>query len=86
MGDPDRPNDPLQVCSGTDSGGVHSGSGVPNHAYARVLTDGATFNGITVNGIGLFKAAGRSGTVRGVLSDTGFGFRRCVRGHERGRR
>jgi Zn-dependent metalloprotease len=52
---PDRANSPLQTCSATDSGGVHSGSGVPNHAYA-LLVDGGTFNGHTVTGIGLIKA------------------------------
>ncbi len=56
MGDPDRANDPLQICAAADNGGVHSGSGVPNHAFA-IATDGKTFNGQTVTGIGLFKAA-----------------------------
>ncbi len=54
-GDPDTANHPLQVCNPDDGGGVHSGSGVPNHAFA-MLTDGKTFNGYTVNPIGLFKA------------------------------
>ncbi len=54
-GDPDRANDPLQTCNPGDNGGVHSGSGIPNHAFA-MLTDGKTFNGQTVNAIGLFKA------------------------------
>jgi len=56
MGDPDTANDPLQICRPGDSGGVHGGSGVPNHAFA-ILTDGDTFNGFTINGIGLFKAS-----------------------------
>jgi Zn-dependent metalloprotease len=55
-GDPDRANHPFQTCSPTDNGGVHSGSGVPNHAFA-IVTDGKDFNGQSVNGIGLFKAA-----------------------------
>lgn len=55
-GDPDTANHPFQTCNISDGGGVHSGSGVPNHAFA-MLTDGKTFNGQTVNGIGLFKAA-----------------------------
>lgn len=38
------------------TGEAHSNSGVPNHAYA-MLVDGKTFNGITVPGIGLVKAA-----------------------------
>ena len=52
---PDRANSPLQTCPANDSGGVHSGSGVPNHAFA-IMTDGKTFNGYTVNGIGPIKA------------------------------
>jgi Zn-dependent metalloprotease len=40
----------------TDSGGVHGNSGVPNHAYALVV-DGGTFNGETIAGLGLDKAA-----------------------------
>ncbi len=40
----------------TDSGGVHGNSGVPNHAYALVV-DGGTYNGETIAGIGLDKAA-----------------------------
>jgi len=55
-GDPDTANHPLQTCNPNDNGGVHSGSGVPNHAFA-ILTDGKDFNGQAVNGIGLFKAA-----------------------------
>ncbi len=55
-GHPDSANHPLQTCPGGDNGGVHSGSGVPNHAFAMVV-DGQTYNGYTVNSIGLFKAA-----------------------------
>ncbi|MFQ5491814.1 MAG: M4 family metallopeptidase, partial [Phycisphaerae bacterium] len=55
MGDPDRANSPLQTCNPNDAGGVHSGSGVPNHAFA-MLTDGKTFNGHTVAAIGPIKA------------------------------
>ena len=39
-----------------DSGGVHTNSGVVNHAYA-LLVDGGTYNGQTVSAIGLTKAA-----------------------------
>ena len=39
-----------------DSGGVHGNSGVPNHAYALVV-DGGSFNGETITGLGLDKAA-----------------------------
>ena len=39
MGDPDRAYHPYQTCSPFDNGGVHSGSAIPNHAFA-ILTDG----------------------------------------------
>ena len=39
-----------------DNGGVHSNSGVPNHAYALVV-DGGTYNGQAIAGLGLDKAA-----------------------------
>ena len=39
-----------------DNGGVHTNSGVPNHAYALTV-DGGTYNGQTITGIGLTKAA-----------------------------
>ena len=44
------------VCSTADQGGVHTNSGVPNHAYA-LLVDGGTYNGQTISAIGLTKAA-----------------------------
>ena len=44
------------TCSTADGGGVHTNSGVPNHGYA-LLVDGGTYNGHTVTGIGLTKAA-----------------------------
>ncbi len=55
FGDPDRANSPLQVCAEGDNGGVHSGSGIPNHAFALAV-DGGTFNGYTANGLGPIKA------------------------------
>ncbi len=55
MADPDTANHPFQICNPSDNGGVHSGSGIPNHAFA-ILTDGKVFNGYSVNPIGLFKA------------------------------
>lgn len=55
MGDPDVASSPFQTCAPLDSGGVHSGSGIPNHAFA-MLTDGKSFNGYTVTGIGAIKA------------------------------
>ena len=43
-------------CSGFDFGGVHENSGIPNHTFA-LLVDGGNYNGQTVSGIGLTKAA-----------------------------
>lgn len=60
--DPGKISDPQFVCSqsawvdNSDSGGVHTNSGVPNHAYA-LMVDGGTYNGYTIAGIGLTKAA-----------------------------
>ncbi len=58
FGDPGKVSDAYYKCysDGTDSGGVHSNSGVPNHAYA-LMVDGGSYNGYTVTGIGLTKAA-----------------------------
>lgn len=53
--DPDRAGSALQTCFFGDDGGVHAGSGIANHAFA-MLTDGKTFNGYTVSGIGPIKA------------------------------
>lgn len=47
---------PNYYCDTSDNGGVHTNSGVSNHAYA-MLVDGKTFNGVTVPKIGLIKAA-----------------------------
>lgn len=65
MYNPNQFNDPGKVsdsfflcyssCNSSDSGGVHTNSGVPNHAYALMVA-GGTYNGITVAGIGLTKA------------------------------
>jgi Zn-dependent metalloprotease len=55
-GDPGKVSDIEYKCSTDDQGGVHGNSGVPNHGYA-LLVDGGTYNGVTVNGIGLTKAA-----------------------------
>jgi bacillolysin len=63
FGDPARVNDENFYCSTqgwtddeADSGGVHRNSGVPNKAFA-LMVDGGTFNGETVTGIGMTKAA-----------------------------
>ncbi|MEO8739738.1 MAG: M4 family metallopeptidase [Casimicrobiaceae bacterium] len=55
-GNPGKVSDLQYACSTADSGGVHGNSGVPNHGYALVV-DGGTYNGLTVVGIGLTKAA-----------------------------
>jgi hypothetical protein len=44
------------TCAPADGGGVHTNSGVPNHGFALIV-DGGTFNGHTVTGIGMTKAA-----------------------------
>ncbi|WP_025764231.1 M4 family metallopeptidase [Dyadobacter tibetensis] len=53
---PGKVSDTQYYCGSGDNGGVHINSGVPNHAYA-LLVDGGTFNGQTIRGIGLTKAA-----------------------------
>lgn len=55
-GHPDKVNSAQYRCGTSDSGGVHKNSGVPNHAFA-LLVDGGTFNGQTITGMGLEKAA-----------------------------
>jgi len=55
-GDPGKVTDSQYWCSTDDGGGVHTNSGVPNHAFALAV-DGGSFNGHTVQSIGLTKAA-----------------------------
>jgi len=55
-GDPGKVSDAEYKCSEEDSGGVHSNSGIVNHAFA-LLVDGGTYNGVTVPAIGRDKAA-----------------------------
>ncbi len=57
FGDPGKVSDTEYKCTPdfSDRGGVHSNSGVPNHAYA-LMVDGGTYNGQSVTGIGLTKA------------------------------
>lgn len=55
MGDPGKVTDTEYWCSTLDGGGVHSNSGIPNHAFA-LLTDGGAYNGRTVPAIGLTRA------------------------------
>ncbi|MHC5112631.1 MAG: M4 family metallopeptidase, partial [Planctomycetota bacterium] len=56
MGDPDTMSSPLYYTLPSDNGGVHFNSGIGNKA-AYLMTDGDTFNGYTVNGLGIGKAA-----------------------------
>jgi Zn-dependent metalloprotease len=51
---PDRVSSPFLVCDPNDNGGVHNGSGVLAHAFA-LATDGGSFNGHSVAGIGPVK-------------------------------
>jgi bacillolysin len=58
-GDPGKMSDAEFQCLDSmfsDVGGVHSNSGVPNRSYV-LMVDGGTYNGVTVTGIGLTKAA-----------------------------
>lgn len=56
LGDPAKVSSAKYACLPNDGFGVHTNSGVPNHAFA-ILVDGKEFNGQTVIGIGLTKAA-----------------------------
>jgi Zn-dependent metalloprotease len=56
FGDPGKVTDAQYHCATTDAGGVHINSGIPNHAYA-LLVDGGTYNGQTITGLGMTKAA-----------------------------
>ncbi len=53
---PGKTSDAEYMCLGIDSGGVHFNSGVPNHTFA-LLVDGGTYNGQTIEPLGLTKAA-----------------------------
>ena len=55
-GDPGKVTDGQYRCGNGDNGGVHSNSGVPNHAYA-LLVDGGNYNGQNITGLGFTKAA-----------------------------
>jgi len=56
FGDPGRVGSVNYSCSELDNGGVHTNSGIPNHAFA-LLVDGGTYNGRQVGAIGSTKAA-----------------------------
>lgn len=57
-GDPGKMSDNQYACDvdQNDNGGVHTNSGIPNHAYA-LLVDGGTYNGQTIGSLGFVKAA-----------------------------
>ena len=55
-GNPGKTSDREYFCETFDNGGVHLNSGIPNHGYA-LLVDGGTYNGQTIQPIGLTKAA-----------------------------
>ncbi len=55
-GDPGKVTDSQYWCTSGDSGGVHTNSGIPNHAFA-LMVDGGTFNSYTITGLGLTKAS-----------------------------
>ena len=56
FGDPARVGSVNYHCSHVDNGGVHTNSGVPNHAFA-LLVDGGSYNGHQVRAISSTKAA-----------------------------
>jgi Zn-dependent metalloprotease len=57
FGNPGKVSDQFEyVCSTADQGGVHSNSGIPNHAFSLIV-DGGSYNGQTISGIGLTKAS-----------------------------
>lgn len=56
LGQPDRVQSPLYYEGSGDNGGVHTNSGVGNKA-AYLITDGGQFNGRTVTGLGITRAA-----------------------------
>ncbi|MCU1360484.1 MAG: putative thermolysin family peptidase, partial [Ilumatobacteraceae bacterium] len=56
FGDPDKMSSPNYYLGAADSGGVHRNSGVSNKADT-LITDGGSFNGQVITGLGIDKAA-----------------------------
>ena len=54
--DPDKISSEYYVCGDDDQGGVHSNSGIASKT-AYLLTDGGSFNGYDISGIGMNKTA-----------------------------
>ncbi len=69
-GDPGKVTDTQYWCSSGDSGGVHFNSGVPNHAFA-LMVDGGTYNGTTIVGLGVTKAAHIHWAAQNLLTVSG---------------
>lgn len=68
FGDPDRYKSPLFFRGVEDNGGVHFNSGI-NNKLCYLLTDGDTFNGFTINSIGIERTADLYYAVQtGILS------------------
>jgi hypothetical protein len=81
FGDPGKMSDSQFFCASnawdngnTDYGGVHINSGVPNHAFA-LMVDGGTYNGRTVQGIGVAKAGRIQYRALTTYLTSGSGFR-----------
>lgn len=55
-GNPDKMTSSYYVTDSSDNGGVHSNSGINNKAVF-LMTDGGTFNGKTIKGLGITKVA-----------------------------
>ncbi|MGO4893714.1 M4 family metallopeptidase [Flavobacterium sp. W21_SRS_FM6] len=68
-GDPGKVTDAEYFCSSADSGGVHSNSGVPNHAYA-LMVDGGSYNGYSGSGLGLTKSAHIHWAAQNILTSS----------------
>ena len=73
LGQPGKVSDAEYYCAADDRAECTRNSGVVNHSYA-LLVDGGTYNGVTVEGIGLDKAAGDllPGPVDQAGADSGF--------------
>ena len=56
FGDPERVSDTKYYCGSNDDTAIHTNNGVVNHAFA-LLVDGGNYNGYTITGIGIVKAA-----------------------------
>ena len=68
-GDPGKVSDVEYYCAPDDGGGVHSNSGVPNHAYALLVDGGTPTTAPTITGLGLDKAAASTSARMTALPD-----------------